>query len=113
VSHHRRLRKNLRRRLPAAGQRLSYNAGDLLGADQESVAQYLGGTYVTLRLTSSMYHRFHARTTAVSSRYLHIGGHVECDPIALKRVEQLFCKKSAPSSAAGCFHQATRSLWCR
>ena len=38
---------------------LSYAVDDLL-ADSADAARYRDGCYVTLRLTSSMYHRFHA-----------------------------------------------------
>jgi phosphatidylserine decarboxylase len=40
-----------------------YRMADLFGR-AERAAPFEGGTYVTLRLTSSMYHRFHAPTTA-------------------------------------------------
>jgi len=70
-----------------------YTLASLLGADQESVAQYLGGTYVTLRLTSSMYHRFHAPYDCRVEQVTYISGDTwNVNPIALKRVEQLFCK---------------------
>ncbi len=36
-----------------------YTLMDLLG-DEELVRAYLNGSFVTLRLTSGMYHRFHA-----------------------------------------------------
>ena len=51
------------------------------------------GTYVTLRLTSSMYHRFHAPANATLEHVTHIAGDTwNVNPIALKRVERLFCK---------------------
>jgi phosphatidylserine decarboxylase len=51
------------------------------------------GTYVTLRLTSSMYHRFHAPADVTLKHVTHISGDTwNVNPIALKRVEQLFCK---------------------
>ena len=71
-----------------------YTLESLLGANQrERVAEYLGGTYVTLRLTSSMYHRFHAPYDCRVEQVNYISGDTwNVNPIALKRVEQLFCK---------------------
>jgi len=52
-----------------------------------------GGTFVTLRLTSSMYHRFHAPCDAHLSHVTYISGDTwNVNPIALKRVNELFCK---------------------
>jgi phosphatidylserine decarboxylase len=49
--------------------------------------------YVTLRLTSSMYHRFHAPTAMRIRKITYISGDTwNVNPIALKRVERLFCK---------------------
>jgi phosphatidylserine decarboxylase len=65
---------------------------DLVG-DPALVAQHRGGTFVTLRLTSSMYHRFHAPHDAHIDHVTLIHGDVwNVNPIALKRVERLFCK---------------------
>jgi phosphatidylserine decarboxylase len=48
---------------------------------------------VTLRLTSSMYHRFHAPADGLVERVTYISGDTwNVNPIALKRVERLFCK---------------------
>jgi len=48
---------------------------------------------VTLRLTSSMYHRFHAPQDGRIERVTFIHGDVwNVNPIALKRIERLFCK---------------------
>jgi phosphatidylserine decarboxylase len=70
-----------------------YTLASLLGADPESVSQYLGGSYVTLRLTSSMYHRFHAPYDCRVEEVSYISGDTwNVNPIALKRIEQLFCK---------------------
>jgi phosphatidylserine decarboxylase len=71
-----------------------YTLESLLGANQrELVAEYAGGTYVTLRLTSSMYHRFHAPYDCRIEQVTYISGDTwNVNPIALKRVEQLFCK---------------------
>jgi len=71
-----------------------YTLESLLGANQrELAAEYLGGTYVTLRLTSSMYHRFHAPYDCSVEQVNYISGDTwNVNPIALKRIEQLFCK---------------------
>jgi phosphatidylserine decarboxylase len=54
---------------------------------------YEGCEYVTLRLTSSMYHRFHAPTAMQIRKITYISGDTwNVNPIALKRVERLFCK---------------------
>ena len=52
-----------------------------------------GGQFITLRLTSSMYHRFHAPCDAHLSHVTYISGDTwNVNPIALTRVEALFCK---------------------
>ena len=54
---------------------------------------YEGCEYVTLRLTSSMYHRFHAPAAMRIRKITYISGDTwNVNPIALKRVERLFCK---------------------
>jgi phosphatidylserine decarboxylase len=69
-----------------------YTLHDLL-ADPALAEAYRGGTYVTLRLTSSMYHRFHAPHDGTVERVTYISGDTwNVNPIALKRVERLFCK---------------------
>jgi phosphatidylserine decarboxylase len=48
---------------------------------------------VTLRLKSSMYHRFHAPHDGRIKRVTYISGDTwNVNPIALKRIERLFCK---------------------
>ncbi len=65
---------------------------DLLG-DPELASYYRDGQYVTLRLTSSMYHRFHAPADCRVEQVNYISGDTwNVNPIALKRVERLFCK---------------------
>lgn len=69
-----------------------YTLLDLLG-DAALVEYYRDGCYVTLRLTSSMYHRFHAPHDCRVERVTYISGDTwNVNPIALKRVEKLFCK---------------------
>jgi phosphatidylserine decarboxylase len=65
---------------------------DLLG-DSQAVHQYRRGTYATLRLTSSMYHRFHAPADCRVEQVTYVSGDTwNVNPIALARVERLFCK---------------------
>jgi phosphatidylserine decarboxylase len=69
-----------------------YTLLDLL-ADPALVEVFRDGTYVTLRLTSSMYHRFHAPADCHVDQVSYISGDTwNVNPIALKRVEKLFCK---------------------
>jgi phosphatidylserine decarboxylase len=69
-----------------------YSLADLLG-DPALVDEHRNGRFVTLRLTSSMYHRFHAPHDLKVERVSFIHGDVwNVNPIALKRVERLFCK---------------------
>ncbi len=69
-----------------------YTLHDLLG-DAEAVERYRDGRYVTLRLTSSMYHRFHAPYDCRVDRVTYISGDTwNTNPIAIQRVERLFCK---------------------
>jgi phosphatidylserine decarboxylase len=69
-----------------------YRLEDLLG-DAALVAAHRNGRYVTLRLTSSMYHRFHAPHDCRVDQVTYISGDTwNVNPIALKRVEKLFCK---------------------
>ena len=69
-----------------------YSAAELFG-DAQAVEPFRDGSFVTLRLTSSMYHRFHAPhdCTVEEVRYLS-GDTWNVNPIALKRVERLFCR---------------------
>jgi phosphatidylserine decarboxylase len=70
----------------------SYALVDLL-ADDDLVEVYRDGCYATLRLTSAMYHRFHAPHDCRVPRVIYISGDTwNVNPIALKRVERLFCK---------------------
>jgi phosphatidylserine decarboxylase len=65
---------------------------DLLG-DPELVRYYRNSRYATLRLTSSMYHRFHAPHDCRVEQVNYISGDTwNVNPIALRRVEKLFCK---------------------
>ncbi|MGC2076944.1 MAG: archaetidylserine decarboxylase [Xanthobacteraceae bacterium] len=69
-----------------------YTLQDLL-CDPVLVNDYRDGRYVTLRLKSSMYHRFHAPHDGGIERVTYISGDTwNVNPIALKRIERLFCK---------------------
>ncbi|MEA2733461.1 MAG: phosphatidylserine decarboxylase [Acetobacteraceae bacterium] len=69
-----------------------YSLDDLLG-DAEHAATFRHGRYVTLRLTSSMYHRFHAPHDCIVDAVSHFPGDTwNVNPVTLKRVERVFCK---------------------
>jgi len=69
-----------------------YTLTDLLG-DEELVRTYLDGTFVTLRLRSDMYHRFHAPYDCRVEGVTYVSGDTwNVNPIALQRIERLFCK---------------------
>lgn len=71
---------------------LDYSLVDLLG-DEALARRHQGGRYVTLRLKSTMYHRFHAPARCHVSEVVHIAGDTwNVNPIALARVERLFCR---------------------
>jgi phosphatidylserine decarboxylase len=70
----------------------AYRLIDLL-ADPELVTRYERGAYVTLRLTSAMYHRFHAPYDCRVEQVTYVSGDTwNVNPIALRRVERLFCR---------------------
>ncbi len=70
----------------------AYSLFDLL-QDPQLVEAYRDGSYVTLRITSSMYHRFHAAYDCHVEQVTYISGDTwNVNPIALQRVEKLFCK---------------------
>jgi len=61
--------------------------------DRELAESYRDGCYVTLRLTASMYHHFHAPCDCCVEQVTHIWGDTwNVNPPALARVEKLFCK---------------------
>lgn len=69
-----------------------YSLHDLFG-DPELVERYRDGVFVTLRLKSTFYHRFHAPCDAALRRVVYISGDTwNVNPIALQRIERLFCK---------------------
>jgi phosphatidylserine decarboxylase len=69
-----------------------YALAELL-CDEELARYYRGGEFATLRLTSSMYHRFHAPYDCRVEQIDYIPGDTwNVNPIALKRIERLYCK---------------------
>jgi phosphatidylserine decarboxylase len=68
-----------------------YRLRDLL-CDDDHAQIYRDGCYVTLRLTATMYHRFHAPHDCRVESVDYISGDTwNVNPIALKRIERLFC----------------------
>ncbi len=69
-----------------------YTLDDLM-CDRDLAAAHRNARYVTLRLMSSMYHRFHAPHDCRVQQVTYISGDTwNVNPIALRRVEKLFCK---------------------
>ena len=69
-----------------------YTLPDLLGRSPLA-GDHVNGCFVTLRLTSGMYHRFHAPHDCRVEQVNYISGDTwNVNPIALKRIEKLFCK---------------------
>ncbi len=69
-----------------------YSLDELLGSE-ESVQTWQDGFFMTIRITSAMYHRFHAPYSGSIRHIRYYSGDTwNVNPIALKRVEKLFCK---------------------
>lgn len=69
-----------------------YSLLDLVG-EPSLVDAHRNGRFITLRLTSSMYHRFHAPCDGRIEQVTFISGDTwNVNPIALRRIERLFCK---------------------
>lgn len=69
-----------------------YSLQDLLGQDVDSTT-WRNGTFVTIRIRASMYHRFHAPCNGRLRHVRYFSGDTwNVNPIALQRVEKLFCK---------------------
>ncbi len=69
-----------------------YTLEELLG-DAATIDLVRDGCYATLRITSSMYHRFHAPYDCHVEHTTYFSGDTwNVNPVALKRVEKLFCK---------------------
>jgi phosphatidylserine decarboxylase len=69
-----------------------YTLADLF-CDPALADAHRNGRYVTLRLTPSMYHRFHAPHDCRVDQVTYISGDTwNVNPIALRRIERLFCR---------------------
>jgi phosphatidylserine decarboxylase len=69
-----------------------YSLNDLL-CDADLVERYRGCCYVTLRLTPSMYHRFHAPAECHVGTVTYVSGDTwNVDPVAVQRIERLYCR---------------------
>jgi phosphatidylserine decarboxylase len=69
-----------------------YTLGELLG-DERLVAKFSDGVFASLRLRSNMYHRFHAPCDARVHEVVYVSGDTwNVNPIALRRIERLFCR---------------------
>jgi phosphatidylserine decarboxylase len=69
-----------------------YDLADLI-PDRAVRESYRDGKYITLRLTSGMYHRFHAPLDCHIREVTYIAGDTwNVNPIALRRIEKLFCR---------------------
>ncbi|MDP4302109.1 archaetidylserine decarboxylase [Leptothrix discophora] len=69
-----------------------YELAELFGPNQDTTP-FHDGVFVTLRLTSAMYHRFHAPQDLSVEHVTYLSGDTwNVNPIALQRVEKLFCR---------------------
>lgn len=69
-----------------------YSTAELFGPTQDA-SVFEGGRFITLRLTSAMYHRFHAPAAGTVEHVTYLSGDTwNVNPIALQRVERLFCR---------------------
>jgi phosphatidylserine decarboxylase len=69
-----------------------YATADLFGPTQDA-SVFEGGRFVTLRLTSAMYHRFHAPADGTVEHVTYLSGDTwNVNPVALARIERLFCR---------------------
>ena len=73
--------------------RVSLSRWRICSAHPSCAERHRNGHYVTLRLTASMYHRFHAPHDCRVERVTYISGDTwNVNPIALARIERLFCR---------------------
>jgi phosphatidylserine decarboxylase len=69
-----------------------YTLENLL-VDPQLVELCRDGQYATLRLTPTMYHRFHAPFDCIVDKVTYVSGDTwNVNPIALNRIPKLFCK---------------------
>jgi phosphatidylserine decarboxylase len=70
----------------------TYALAELL-ASEARAQPYVNGKFVTLRLTASMYHHFHAPHDCTVERVAHVrGDRWNVNPPALARVPKLYCR---------------------
>src|SRR5262245_10858383 len=70
----------------------TYTLDELLH-DQNLCNLYRAGSYVTLRLTPSMYHRFHAPYACRIREIIHVAGDAwNVTPTTLQRIDRVFCR---------------------
>jgi phosphatidylserine decarboxylase len=70
----------------------TYTLDDLL-QDRDLASRCRDGHYVTIRLTSTMYHRFHAPDDGCVTTVCHVPGDAwNVNPPALARVPRLYCR---------------------
>jgi phosphatidylserine decarboxylase len=68
-----------------------YTLDDLIGGIDS--APFEGGRYVTLRLTSTMYHRFHAPARLHLTSTTFIPGELwNVNPVTVRRIPRLYCR---------------------
>lgn len=71
---------------------MPYRVAELLGSEADA-RLVEGGSFLTLRLSSAMYHRFHAPCDARIEHVRYLSGDTwNVNPIALARIERLFCR---------------------
>lgn len=69
-----------------------YDINELI-PDKQLIEKYRNGKFITLRLKSTMYHRFHAPIDCQVSKVNYISGDTwNVNPISLTRIEKLYCK---------------------
>ena len=69
-----------------------YRIDELFGPSQDT-RPFRDGVYATLRPTSGMYHRFHAPHDCTVEHATYLSGDTwNVNPVALARVERLFCR---------------------
>jgi phosphatidylserine decarboxylase len=70
-----------------------YTLAELLGGNEPLAREFEGGRFVTLRITPTMYHRFHAPDDLTVEHVTYVSGDTwNVYPIALRRIERLFCR---------------------
>ncbi len=71
---------------------LRYSLGELLG-DRAVAAAYAGGSFITIRLTSAMYHRFHAVANARITGVTFVPGDLwNVNPATVRRIPRVYCR---------------------